>query len=52
MRMQEEHRNMYDVRSAQKVKSLRLKMEKRALERLGYAMIMKDNRITKRITLG
>ena len=50
--MQREKKNMADVRSELNVKSLRWKIEKRCLERIGHIMRMDDDRLTKAITLG
>ena len=52
MQMQREKRNMADVRKELKVKSLRWKIEKRALERLGHVMRMDNGRMTKALVLG
>ena len=52
IQMQEEGVNMQDVRSELGVKSIRLKVEKRCLERLGHLMRMEDDRIVKSVTLG
>jgi hypothetical protein len=52
IQMQEEHKNMQDVRNELKIKSLRLKVEKRVLERVGHIMRMEDTRHVKAVTLG
>ena len=52
IRMQREHKNMYDVRSYLKVKSIRYKIEKRTLERIGHIMRMEEGRMTKKVVLG
>ena len=52
MQMQEESKNMQDVRNALGVKSVRWKIEKRVLERLGHIMRMDDDRQVKAVTLG
>ena len=43
---------MADVRKELKVKSIRWKIEKRVLERLGHVMRMEDGRMTKAVVLG
>ena len=50
--MQEEHKNMQDVRNYLKVKSVRSKIEKRVLERIGHVMRLEDDSIVKIATLG
>ena len=52
IQMQEEHTNMQDVRNSLKVKSLRWKIEKRILERIGHILRMEDTRQVKAVTLG
>ena len=52
IQMQEESKNMADVWKDLGVKSIRCKVEKRVLERIGHVMRMKDNRMTKAVTLG
>lgn len=52
MQMQEERKNMEDVRSELGVKSLRWKIERRVLERIGHVMRMDDGRMTKAVVLG
>ena len=52
MQMQEQSKNMQDVRNALGVKTVRWKIEKRALERLGHIMRMEDDRQVKAVTLG
>ena len=52
MQMQQEGKNMFDVRKDLGVKSLRCKIEKRVLERIGHVMRMKDDRIVKVTVLG
>ena len=52
IQMQEEHTNMQDVRNSLKVKSLRWKIEKRVLERIGHVLRMEDTRQVKAVTLG
>ena len=43
---------MYDVRSELGVKSVRWKVEKRVLERIGHVLRMGDERLTKACVLG
>jgi hypothetical protein len=43
---------MQDVRTELGVKSIRSKIEKRCLERLGHIMRMEDDRMVKAVTLG
>ena len=50
--MQNEHRNMYDVRKRLRVTSIRSKIEKRVLERVGHIMRMEEGRLVKQATLG
>ena len=50
--MQEEQKNMYDVRRELGVRSVRWKIEKRVLERMGHVMRMDDSRMTKACILG
>ena len=52
IQMQREQKNMQDVRNELGVKSVRLKIEKRVLERIGHVIRMKDNRLVKAATLG
>ena len=52
IQMQAEHKNMQDVRNELKIKSLRSKIEKRVLQRIGHVFRMEDTRITKAVTLG
>ena len=52
MQMQREKKNMEDVRRELGVKSLRWKVEKRVLERIGHVMRMDDERMTKAVVLG
>jgi hypothetical protein len=52
IQMQEAGVNMQDVRSELGIKSIRLKIEKRCLERLGHLMRMDDDRLVKAVTLG
>ena len=50
--MQEEGKNMQDVRNELGVKSVRYKIEKRCLERIGHVMRMDDERKVKGVVLG
>lgn len=52
IQMQNEQKNMQDIRNELGVKSVRLKIEKRVLERIGHVIRMKDNRMVKAATLG
>ena len=52
IQMQEERRNMQDVRNDLKIKSLRWKVEKRVLERMGHVCRMEDERMVKAVTFG
>ena len=52
IQMEEEGKKMEDVRAELGVKSVRWKVEKRALERLGHVMRMDDSRMTKAVCLG
>ena len=50
--MQAEQKNMQDVRNDLGVKSLRWKIEKRVLERVGHVFRMPDDRMVKGVVLG
>ena len=50
--MEEEGVNRIDVRRILKVKSIRMKIEKRVLERIGHVMRMEDGRLVKTAVLG
>ena len=50
--MQEELKNMQDIRNSLKIKSIRSKIEKRVLQRIGHVMRMDDSRIVKAAALG
>ena len=52
IQMQQEHKNMWDVRRELGVKSVRYKIEKRVLERVGHIMRMEDDRTVKAAVLG
>ena len=52
VQMQQEHKNMWDVRRELGVKSVRYKIEKRVLERVGHVMRMEDDRTVKAAVLG
>lgn len=52
IQMQNEGKNRFDVRKDLGVASLRWKIEKRVLERIGHVMRMDDERITKVAVLG
>ena len=52
IQMQEVGKNMQDIRTELGIKSIRWKIEKRCLERLGHIMRMEDDRIVKAVTLG
>ena len=52
MQMQEEHKRMCDVRMELGVESVRWKIERRVLERIGHVMRMEDTRMTKACVLG
>ena len=52
MQMQEEGKNMYDVRKDLGVLTVRGKVEKRVLERIGHVMRMGDERLMKQCVLG
>ncbi len=52
MQMQTEGLNMQDIRTSFGIKSIRWKIEKRCLERLGHIMRMEDDRLVKVVTLG
>ena len=52
IQMQKEKKNMANVRRELGVKSIRWKIEKRILERIGHVMRMGDDRMTKVAVLG
>ena len=52
MQMREEGKNMEDVRKELGVRSLRWKIEKRVLERIGHVFRMEDGRLVKSMVLG
>ena len=52
IQMQEDNKNMQDVRNELGVKSVRIRIEKRCLERIGHIMRMEDTRMVKAVTLG
>ena len=52
IQMQQEQKNMQDIRNELGVKSVRLKIEKRVLERIGHVLRMEDDRTVKAVTLG
>ena len=52
IQMQEEGKNMFDVRRDLGVTTIRVKVEKRVLERIGHVMRMGDERLTKQAVLG
>ena len=52
IQMQDESKNMFDVRKELGVMSVRWKVEKRVLERVGHVMRMDDSRLTKVCVLG
>ena len=52
VQMQKEGKNMADVRRELGVRSIRWKIEKRVLERIGHVMRMDDGRMTKVAVLG
>ena len=52
IQMQEDGYNMQDVRNELNVKSVRWKIEKRVLERIGHVFRMDDDRTVKAVVLG
>ena len=52
IQMQKEQVNMFDVRRELGVKSVRWKVEKRVLERIGHVVRMDDSRVTKACVFG
>ena len=52
VQMQREGKNMFDIRRELGVKSVRLKIEKRVLQRIGHIMRMDDTRLVKATCLG
>ena len=50
--MHDRHSNMEDVRTRLGVKSIRCRIEKRVLERIGHVLRMGNDRITKAVVLG
>ena len=49
--MQEREENMHNVRTSLGVKSVRVKIEKRVLERIGHVLRIENERRTKAIVL-
>ena len=45
--MQEQGRNMQDIRNQLSIRTLQWKIEKRVLERIGHIVKMKDGRLVK-----
>ena len=52
IRMQQQRVNMFDVRERLGIKSIRWKIEKRTLERIGHVMRMDNSRLVKIAILG
>ena len=52
VQMEREGKNMADVRRELGVRTLRWKIEKRVLERIGHVLRMEDERMTKAVVLG
>ena len=52
MQMEREGKNMADVRRELGMRSVRWKIEKKVLERIGHVMRMSDERMTKAVVLG
>ena len=52
IQMEKEGKNMADVRKELGVRTLRWKIEKKVLERIGHVMRMGDERMTKALALG
>ena len=52
MQMQEDNVNMQDIRNKLGIKSMRWKIEKRVLQRIGHVFRMQDDRLVKNVTLG
>ena len=50
--MEMERKNMQDIRKQLSVKSVRIKIEKRVLERIGHVMRLEDGSLIKSATLG
>ena len=50
--MAQEHKNMQDIRNIINVRSIRYKIEKRVLERIGHVMRMDHSREVKVAVLG
>ena len=50
--MQEKHLNMQDIRNILGVKSLRVKIEKRVMQRIGHVFRLEDSSLVKNVTLG
>ena len=50
--MQRTHTNMQDIRNSLEIKSLRLKVETRTLQRIGHVCRMENSRLTKAAAFG
>ena len=52
MQMKDEGKNMMDIRKELGAMSVRWKVEKRVLKRIGHVMRMDDERLVKAVVLG
>ena len=52
IQMEEERKDVQDVRNDLNIKSLRWKVEKRVMERIGHVCRMEDDRMVKAATFG
>ena len=50
--MEQKHKNRWNLRKELRIKSVRSKIEKRSMERLGHIIRMPDDRRVKRVTFG
>ena len=50
--MEQKHKNSWNVRKELRIKSVRSKIEKRSMERLGHMIRMPDDRRVKHVTFG
>ena len=50
--MEMKKKNRWDVRKELEIKSIRMKIEKRSLERYGHVLRMGDERTVRKVTFG
>ena len=50
--MEKKRKNMWNVRKEMRVKTMRMKVEKRSLERMGHVLRLPEDRRTRQVTFG